>query len=606
MHLERALEARELRVREPRRDRLRQRDERHLVRDGDEREVEPLRLVGERGRRLGPAEADAEREPGEAVAREAAHVLAMRPRQLADAESRRDQQLASLEPRRRVGELGDVDPADRVVGAGRARSELQPEARQVRDVTDGQHRLGGAAWTPRPRRYSLLAAGSKQSRSTAMRRECVFPTSCRRTARGGTTPGPLRSAVRGARESPRVSSRAHVRRRRPRSPRALRRARRRDAATRGHARRGRAGRGRRRHRLPRLRRRDRLPEHRATASRPSSPRSTSRSTVSCTSASWSAPTSPTSRSAAGSPSTRPAAASAQKSILVNSGAEAIENAVKIARAATGRPAVVVFENGFHGRTLLTMAMTSKVRPYKAGFGPFPRRGLPRRRRRTPTAASTPTPRSRRSSTCSRARSRPRRSPASCSRPVQGEGGFIPMPPTILARLRELCDAHGILFVADEVQSGVGRTGPMWAIEHSGVAPDLLVSGKSLGGGLPLAAVTGRAEVMDAPGPGRARRHVRRQPRRLRRGRGRRSTRSPSRSSGPRGRSSARRSARGWTSSPRGTSDRRRARARSDAGARAARAEPRPGPGGRPPPRSSAACCCSRAASTGTCCGCCRR
>ena len=190
----------------------------------------------------------------------------------------------------------------------------------------------------------------------------------------------------------------------------------------------------------------------------------------------------------------------QKSILVNSGAEAIENAVKIARAATGRPAVVVFENGFHGRTLLTMAMTSKVRPYKAGFGPFPgeiyRAAAPYPYRGVDTEAAI-------ASLEHLFKSDVDAESVACVvlETVQGEGGFIPMPGDYLARLRELCDRHGILFVADEVQSGVGRTGPMWAIEWSGVAPDLLVSGKSLGGGLPLAAVTGRAEIMDAPGPG---------------------------------------------------------------------------------------------------------
>ncbi|MEO5575885.1 MAG: aspartate aminotransferase family protein [Gaiellaceae bacterium] len=191
---------------------------------------------------------------------------------------------------------------------------------------------------------------------------------------------------------------------------------------------------------------------------------------------------------------------AQKSILVNSGAEAIENAVKIARTATGRSAVVVFENGFHGRTLLTMAMTSKVRPYKAGFGPFPgevyRAAAPYPYRGVDTDEAI-------TSLEHLFKSEVAAESVACVvlETVQGEGGFIPMPDDYLARLRELCDANGILFVADEVQSGVGRTGPMWAIEWSGVAPDLLVSGKSLGGGLPLAAVTGRAEVMDAPGPG---------------------------------------------------------------------------------------------------------
>ncbi len=191
----------------------------------------------------------------------------------------------------------------------------------------------------------------------------------------------------------------------------------------------------------------------------------------------------------------------QKSILVNSGAEAIENAVKIARAATGRPGVVVFEHGFHGRTLLTMTMTSKVRPYKAGFGPF----APEVYR-----ALAPYPyRGIGSDEAIAALERLFESQVDAEsvacvvlEPVQGEGGFIPMPPDYPARLAELCARHGILYVDDEIQSGVGRTGPVWAIEHyEGVEPDLLVSGKSLGGGLPLAAVTGRAELVDAPGPG---------------------------------------------------------------------------------------------------------
>ena len=193
--------------------------------------------------------------------------------------------------------------------------------------------------------------------------------------------------------------------------------------------------------------------------------------------------------------------SQQKSILVNSGAEAIENAVKIARAATGRPGVVVFEGGFHGRTLLTMTMTSKVRPYKAGFGPF-----------APEVYRTAAPYPYRGVSSDDAiqglerlfKSEVDAESVACVvlEPVQGEGGFIPMPPDFPARLAELCAGYGILYVDDEVQSGIGRSGPMWAIEHyDGVEPDLLVSGKSLGGGLPLAAVTGRAELMDAPGPG---------------------------------------------------------------------------------------------------------
>jgi 4-aminobutyrate aminotransferase/(S)-3-amino-2-methylpropionate transaminase len=187
----------------------------------------------------------------------------------------------------------------------------------------------------------------------------------------------------------------------------------------------------------------------------------------------------------------------QRSILVNSGAEAVENAVKIARAATGRPAVVVFENAFHGRTLLAMTMTAKVMPYKKGFGPF-----------APEVYRAPAPYPYRGVSSDDAIAGleelfiaavdPLTVACVVLEPVQGEGGFIPMPPDYPARLQELCRKHGILYVDDEVQAGVGRTGRMWAIEHyDGVEPDILVSGKSLGGGLPLAGVTGRAEVMDA-------------------------------------------------------------------------------------------------------------
>jgi 4-aminobutyrate aminotransferase len=190
----------------------------------------------------------------------------------------------------------------------------------------------------------------------------------------------------------------------------------------------------------------------------------------------------------------------QKSLLVNSGAEAVENAVKIARAATGRPGVIVFDRAFHGRTSLTLAMTSKVVPYKLGFGPF-----------TPEVYRAPAPYPLRGVSTEDALHglellfKQDVAPTSVAcivvEPVQGEGGFLVMPPEFLNALREVCDRHGIVFVADEVQSGVGRTGTVWAVEHHGVEPDLLVSGKSLGGGLPLAAVTGRAELMDAPGPG---------------------------------------------------------------------------------------------------------
>ncbi len=193
----------------------------------------------------------------------------------------------------------------------------------------------------------------------------------------------------------------------------------------------------------------------------------------------------------------PCAGDDQKSLLLNSGAEAVENAVKIARSATGRPAVVVFDNAFHGRTLLTMTMTAKVKPYKAGFGPF-----------APEVYRAPVPNPYRGVSTDdaiagleqlfKADVDPATVACAVLEPVQGEGGFLAMPTDFLLRLAEICRSHGILFVDDEVQSGVGRTGKMWAVEHhDGVAPDLLVSGKSIGGGLPLAAVTGGAAIMDA-------------------------------------------------------------------------------------------------------------
>src|SRR5829696_8309203 len=180
-----------------------------------------------------------------------------------------------------------------------------------------------------------------------------------------------------------------------------------------------------------------------------------------------------------------------KSVLVNSGAEGVENAVKIARAATGRPAVIAFERAFHGRTLLTMTMTSKVVPYKRGFGPF-----------APEVYRAPAPYPYRGVTTAdaihalellfKADVDPESVACVVLEPVQGEGGFIPMPEDFPARLAELCAKHGILYVDDEVQSGVGRTGTVWAIERYGVEPDLMLSGKSLGGGPPLAGVSGRA------------------------------------------------------------------------------------------------------------------
>jgi 4-aminobutyrate aminotransferase / (S)-3-amino-2-methylpropionate transaminase / 5-aminovalerate transaminase len=180
----------------------------------------------------------------------------------------------------------------------------------------------------------------------------------------------------------------------------------------------------------------------------------------------------------------PGPGTAYKSVLLNSGAEAVENAVKVARAATGRPAVVAFERAFHGRTLLTMSLTSKV-VYKRGFGPFAPEVY-----RAPVSIEG-------LEQLFRSDVDPESVACVVLEPVQGEGGFVPMPLDFPRRLKELCERHGILYVDDEVQAGVGRTGPVWAIEHYGVTPDLLVSGKSLGGGLPLAAVTGRAELMDA-------------------------------------------------------------------------------------------------------------
>jgi 4-aminobutyrate aminotransferase len=189
-----------------------------------------------------------------------------------------------------------------------------------------------------------------------------------------------------------------------------------------------------------------------------------------------------------------------KSLLLSSGAEAVENAVKIARTATGRPAVIVFDHAFHGRTSLTMAMTAKVVPYKQGFGPFPSEVY---------RAPAPYPyRGVSSDDAIRGLElllKQDVDPASVAcvvlEPVQGEGGFVEMPEDFPRRLKEICQSHGILYVDDEVQAGIGRTGPVWAIEHYGVEPDLIVSGKSLGGGLPLAGVTGGGELMDSVPPG---------------------------------------------------------------------------------------------------------
>jgi 4-aminobutyrate aminotransferase/(S)-3-amino-2-methylpropionate transaminase len=190
----------------------------------------------------------------------------------------------------------------------------------------------------------------------------------------------------------------------------------------------------------------------------------------------------------------------KKTLLLTTGAEAVENAVKIARAYTRRSAVIAFGSGYHGRTLLTLGLTGKVAPYKTGFGPFPSEIF---HARFPNERAGVTVDDAIASVEALFKNdvEADRVAAIIIEPVQGEGGFNVAPPELLRRLRALCDAHGILLIADEVQTGAGRTGTFFAIEHSGVAPDLIAMAKSLAGGFPLSAVVGRAEVMDAPGPG---------------------------------------------------------------------------------------------------------
>jgi 4-aminobutyrate aminotransferase len=189
---------------------------------------------------------------------------------------------------------------------------------------------------------------------------------------------------------------------------------------------------------------------------------------------------------------------AKKTALFSTGAEAVENAVKIARAHTGRSGVIAFGGAFHGRSLFAVALTGKVQPYKTGFGPFP-----------PEIYHAPFPAEgtelaevqRAVQHLFRADIDPARVAAIVFEPVQGEGGFHVIRPEAVAWLRELCDAHGIVLIADEVQTGFGRTGKMFAMEHYGVEPDLMTIAKSLAAGLPLSAVCGKAEIMDAPAPG---------------------------------------------------------------------------------------------------------
>lgn len=190
----------------------------------------------------------------------------------------------------------------------------------------------------------------------------------------------------------------------------------------------------------------------------------------------------------------------KKTAFFTTGVEAVENAVKIARAATGRAAVIAFSGAFHGRTLMGMALTGKVSPYKLGFGPFPA-----------DVYHAPFPNALHGVTTEDSLGAldelfatavdPARVAAIIFEPVQGEGGFNIAPQPWVHRLRQLCDAHGIVLIADEVQTGFGRTGKLFAMEHFGVAADLTTMAKSLAGGMPLSGVCGRAALMDAPGPG---------------------------------------------------------------------------------------------------------
>jgi 4-aminobutyrate aminotransferase/(S)-3-amino-2-methylpropionate transaminase len=191
---------------------------------------------------------------------------------------------------------------------------------------------------------------------------------------------------------------------------------------------------------------------------------------------------------------------AKKAIFFSTGAEAIENAVKIARAATGRPAVISFRGGFHGRTLLALTLTGSVQPYKQDFGPYAaeiyQTPFPYEYRGWNTEAALAD-----LGTLLESQVSPRRVAAILIEPVLGEGGFVPAPPDFMRRLRELTKQHGMMLITDEIQTGFGRTGKFFAIEHSGVEPDLITVAKSLAAGFPLSGVVGRAEVMDAPEPG---------------------------------------------------------------------------------------------------------
>lgn len=191
---------------------------------------------------------------------------------------------------------------------------------------------------------------------------------------------------------------------------------------------------------------------------------------------------------------------AKKTAFFTTGAEAVENAIKIARAHTGRPGVIALTGAFHGRTFMGMSLTGKVVPYKTGFGPFPG-----------SIYHVPAPVALHGVSTQdaldaiqrlfKADIDPRQVAAIIFEPVQGEGGFYQMPADFVRAIRALCDEHGIVMIADEVQTGFARTGKLFAMEHTGVLPDITTMAKGLAGGLPLSAVTGRAEIMDAPAPG---------------------------------------------------------------------------------------------------------
>lgn len=197
----------------------------------------------------------------------------------------------------------------------------------------------------------------------------------------------------------------------------------------------------------------------------------------------------------------------KKTILLNSGAEANETAIKIARSYTNRPAVIVFEGAYHGRTNLTLAMTSKYGLFKKGFGPYApeiyRLPYPNVYRRPAglTEDEFIDDCIARLENAFIAQVDPSAVAAIVLETVLGEGGFIPTPPRFLQRVRDLCTQHGIVYIADEVQCGMGRTGKLFAVEHYGIVPDVIVTAKSIAAGMPLAAVTGRADIMDAPHPG---------------------------------------------------------------------------------------------------------